>query len=147
VNNRTFAWFLARSLELLEAECPAAYAAICRKLGERRVAIRVDGERVGVGSSSGRLSIDQSTAPAVAEAVASRTALLRLLDGKSTLTQSILTDEIILSGAIDDLVPFYEGLIAYFHGAVRSPGFPRLLYAFIGSSDPLPHHSLSAPVE
>jgi hypothetical protein len=140
VSSRSFAAFLSQSLGLLEAECPAAYEAVCLKLGERLVAIQVDGESVRVRARRGRLSIDGSSAPVAARASASRAALMALLDGETTLTRSILSDQIVLTGAIDDLVAFYEGLVAYFRGAVRSPSFPRLYEAFMGTTD----HPVSA---
>ena len=141
MNSRSFAAFLSQSLELLERECPAAYGAVCGKLGERLVAIGVDDEVVRVRARRGRLFLDRSSAPVAAQASASRAALGALLDGRTTLTRSILADEIVLVGAVDDLVAFYDGLVAYFQGAVRSPSFPRLLDAFMGGID----HAVPAP--
>lgn len=127
-----FTSFLVRSLERLRAETPEGYELVCRRLGERCVAIEVDGERLSVTNLGGELEVKWGAHRAVATASASKTTLKALLRGEQGLTEAILQDQIQLVGATSDLVAFYEGLLAYFTSAVRSPSFAPLLDEFLG---------------
>jgi hypothetical protein len=140
VSEPTFRGFLSRSLDLLERESPTAYTAIISQLGEMSVRIEVDGERAGVHCVGRRLLIGPAGHLPRATAKTARRALLRLLAGKCTLADAILADEIELCGSVDDLITFYEALLKYFRGAVGSPGFPKLLNAFLDSSEPFGEH-------
>lgn len=128
----SFTSFLVRSLELLKVEAPAGYDLVCRRLGARCVAIEVDGEQLSVTNTDGVLDVKWGAHRAVATASASKATLKALLCGEQELTEALLQDQILLVGATSDLVAFYEGLLAYFMSAVRSPGFAPLLDEFFG---------------
>ena len=139
----SFSAFLTRSLDVLRAECPDAYDAVCARLGDRTVSISVDGEEVAVSSLRGTLRIRGSVPRVAATAISSRTTLLQLLDGQRGLTDAIVSDDVRLVGPLEDLVAFYEGLLQYFVGAVRCPSFASLLDDFISDCDG-PRVSLAA---
>jgi hypothetical protein len=138
VTDGTFVQFLIRSLELLRRESPSAYLSVCRKLGARCVAISVGGEQAVVRSVRDRLEVVGGAPDVSARASAGWDVLKKLLDGERGLTEAIFADEILLEGPLDDLVAFYEGLLAYFQGAVRSPGFPLLLDELFGTLEGRP---------
>ena len=48
----------------------------------------------------------------------------------SHLADAVLSGALELSGDLESLVAFHEGLMLYLAGAVRSLEFPRLLEAF-----------------
>jgi hypothetical protein len=128
-----FTTFLVRSLELLRRQAPAGYTLVCQRLGSRTVAIEVEGERLCVRNVNGLLDVKWGARGAVAQARASKATLVELLRGELRLTQAIVEDRVQLVGALDDLVAFYDGLLAYFMSAVRAPGFAALLGEFLGT--------------
>jgi hypothetical protein len=129
-----FADFLALSLDVLEREAPRSYDDVRERLAGRRVAIEVDGEGVSISPRWGKLVPGPLLGEFSARASASRAVLARLLRGEQDLTQAILDDEVVLVGALEDLTAFYEGLVAYFRGAVRSRSFPSLLDRFLADA-------------
>jgi hypothetical protein len=126
----SFASFLARSLTLLERELPWGYAAVCRALGEREVLIEVDGEKTPVMATGSVLRVERSSRAPVVECRTSRRAIVDLVDGKMTLVEAVESELVWLSGTVDDLLAFHDGLMAYLGGAVRSPSFVGLLGEF-----------------
>jgi hypothetical protein len=138
VSDRSFSSFLSRSLELLEREAPAASARVAASLGARSVLVRVDGESLGLACKQRKLAVGPVPLHPSVSAQTTRDVLLALLQGEFTLTDAVMTSRVALRGPIDDLVALYAGLQAYFHGAVRSPGFPGLLDAFRSNRPPKP---------
>jgi hypothetical protein len=132
----SFRGFLGRSLQVLEREAPLAYRAVCDTLGARRVAIRVDAERLLVENLSGKLCLVSAEGSVSAEASASRCVLRALIEGEVGLTDAILSDQVELVGGLDDLVAFHEALLFYFMGAVRSPSFVVLSDEFLATGAP-----------
>jgi hypothetical protein len=126
-----FGSFLSASLDVLRSEAPGSYRCIYEKLDGRTVAIEVDGERLSITPRWDRLVPCVSTENVAVRASSTRAALVRLLEGELDLTRAILDDDVVLIGALDDLTAFYDGLIAYFMGAIRCPTFPKLLSAFL----------------
>lgn len=130
MSDRSFSSFLSRALELLEREAPAASARVAASLGARAVLVRVDGEALGLACRQQRLAVGPVPLHPNVTAETTRGVLLALLEGEFTLTEAVMASRVALRGPLDDLVALYDGLQAFFHGAVRSPGFPRLLDAF-----------------
>lgn len=128
-----FTRFLRRSLEVLEAEAPRAYALVSERLGARAVSIQVGAECVGIQATKGRLVASRSL-PSGTHARASLSTLRALLDGERGLTDAILAEEVVLIGELEDLVQFYEALLTYFRGAVRCPSFASLLDRFFAEA-------------
>lgn len=56
--------------------------------------------------------------------------VVALIDAKTTLVDAALDDELVLAGELTSVINFYDGLMLYLHGAVRSLEFPRLLALF-----------------
>ena len=61
-----------------------------------------------------------------------RAALLDLVYGRCSFLDALLEHRIELTGTVDELSAFYDALILYLHGAVRSPAMPSLLDEFAG---------------
>ncbi|HYC22481.1 MAG TPA: hypothetical protein VEI94_07255 [Candidatus Bathyarchaeia archaeon] len=127
---RPFADFLDESFAALRAEVPGIHAEMCRRLAPREVELVVDDERIAIAfSREGAAFLGESRRPAIAVRTKGR-AILDLIDALATLREAVLDERLELRGAPDDLLAFHEGLMAYLHGGVRAPSFPRLLRDF-----------------
>ncbi len=127
-----FGAFVRRGLAALRAELPWAFGAMARALDGRDVLLVVDGEPVAVRAAAGDVAVLDAVAT-FAPCVTLHTraaAVLRLADGELTVVDATLDGSLALTGAVDDLVAFHDGLMAFLHGAVRSPSFPSLLDQF-----------------
>lgn len=111
---------------------PDAYHALCATLGTRRVVLEIDAEGVGIDCDGDRLRLGERGPGAAIEFRATRETLLDLTAGKLSFLEATLGGRILLRGAVDEIAVFYDGLLAYLRGAVRSPSLPRLLDAFAG---------------
>lgn len=135
--DRSFPRFLRQSLDLLKQDVPAAYAAMVAALDGREVLVAVDGLAVTVfptrHDGEARLALLSQPQQPVVEATTTSATLRDVLSGKYTLGESIYNDCIELRGELLDLLAFYDALVVYFGGAVRSPGFPALLDEFFSS--------------
>ncbi len=119
--------FLSESLETLAREMPDAYGALCRKLDEREVAIRIGRERVGVVFSKEKAVVRRSSKQAAIEVTTSRAAILDLIDANTTMIEAVLGERLGLRGSLGELARFHDGLAFYLHGAMRAPSFPGIL--------------------
>lgn len=136
MSDRSFTSFLSRALELLEREAPVASARVAASLGTRSVLVRVDRESLGLVCRQQKLAVGAVPLHPSVSAETTYAVLLALLEGEFTLTDAVMASHVALRGPLDDLVALYEGLQAFFHGAVRSPSFPRLLDAFRSNPPP-----------
>jgi hypothetical protein len=134
----SFTGFLQRSLSLLEREAPTAHRAVVTALGDRSVNVQVDDETLALFAVRTRLVTAPPLERPTTSAKTSRRALSRLLRGELDLTEAILADDVALFGNVEDLTRLYDALLCYFRGAVRSPGFPRLLDEFLGPEPSAP---------
>jgi len=126
VPRREFRDFLARSLELLAAESPQAYAQLARALDALPLALEVDGAAMRLVFEQGHHAVcDAAPAPVLLRT--SRPAILDLVDGRVTLIAALRTERLWLQGKPKSLVRFDAALRAYLAGAVRSPSFQPLL--------------------
>jgi hypothetical protein len=125
--------YLARCLDALEAEVPVAYGRMARALAGRAVAIDIEGDRAMLSMASGRhaLSCDVDAGCAV-ELTLTEAVIGRLLDARCTVLDAVLGGEVVLRGAAEDLAALHDALLAFVHGAVRSPSAPRLLESYLG---------------
>lgn len=124
-----FGDFVARGLATLRAELPWCWAATAAALDGRSVLLVVGAEPVRVRARRGEVAVLASAegfAPCVT-LVTDPVTVLRLADAETTVVDATLDGSIALRGDVDDLVAFHDGLVAFLHGAVRSPSFPRLL--------------------
>lgn len=134
-----FADFLRTSLGAIRRESPDAFAAMCRRLAPREVRLAVDGEELAVRFTPEDVAMLAAPCRPVVEFVTSRAAILDVIDARHSLLSAVLAETLVLRGALDDLLAFHDGLIAYAQGAVRSPSLPRLLERFRASD----HSSLA----
>lgn len=125
-----FGRFVARGLAALRDELPWAHARMAAALEGRDVLLTVDGEAVPVTARGGAVEVHplapQGFSPCVTLAT-DRATVARLADAERTITDAVVAGEVALRGAVDDLVAFHDGLMAFLAGAVRSPSFPALL--------------------
>jgi hypothetical protein len=130
VPERPFADFLDDSFAALRDEVPEIHAEMCRRLAPREVGLVVDHEVVAIAfTRDDAVFLSERRRPVVDVRTTGR-AILDLIDARSTLRESVLDERLELRGGPDDLLAFHEGLMAYLHGGVRAPSFPRLLRAF-----------------
>jgi hypothetical protein len=126
--------FLRRSFALIGRDAPAALAAMSAHLGERLVALSVDGEhaRLQRGEPS-PVVIAPNVPPGLvtAEATTSRATIAALVSGGSTLEGALIADALELRGALDDVLALHDALLAFARGAARSRRFSTLLDAFL----------------
>lgn len=136
MENATFTTFLRGSLEMLEREQPDVARRLASSLAELTVALQVDDEQAFLRADAGRITLTTG-APAPSPTVVVRTdraTLLELIDGRSSLTDAVLRDAVLLRGDADDLVRFHDALWLYLQGAVRAPSMPEILRRFRGAS-------------
>jgi len=125
-----FGTFLRDSFATLQRELPDIYAEMCRRLAPQDIAITVDSETVRLKfAREAVLPVKRLAHPTVMVRTG-RKAILDLIDARSTLLDAAVEERLHLRGSPDDLARFYDGLMAYLHGAVRSPSFPALLQRF-----------------
>jgi hypothetical protein len=129
-DKKSFAAFLATSFELLQEEMPDVYGLMCQRLAPRRLILNVDRESVALTFSHERVRfIEVPQTAAVYVSTTSRT-VLRVIEAETNLTEAVLDDELYVRAQLDDLVAFHDALLAYVHGAVRTPSFPQLLHEY-----------------
>lgn len=117
---------LRASLACLWRESPAHHGALCRRLAGRAVALRLDDEILELRGEDGEVRV---TTPrgATCRVRTTRTTILAVLDGRRTLLDAVVAEEVAIGGPLDDLLALHEALVEYVHGAVRAPSFPSLL--------------------
>jgi hypothetical protein len=121
-----FQTFMSDSFVLLYAEIPSLYRRLAGTLGERWIMVEVDGPRFAIASDGFRLSVvDPADSHAVDLATSGRE-ILALLDGRTTLLDSVRAGRLRLRGRPDEIKVFYDALMVYLGAAVRAPGFVSL---------------------
>lgn len=128
-----FQRFVTMGLRALRDELPWAYARTALALAGRDVLLTVSDEAVPVRATADEVTAHVSAPEGFAPQVALRTArgvIVRLADAELSIVDAVISGEVSLRGDVDDLVAFHDGLMAFLHGAVRSPSFPALLDDF-----------------
>jgi len=103
-------------------------------LNGRRVQIQSGAERFSLHFENGWVDFES---PGPADDVlfgATRSTILALADGQTTLERALDEGAIELRGTVEHVLDFYEGLLMFAGGAVRCPNFPHLLLEFRSSS-------------
>jgi len=116
------------ALKTLGHEVPEAHRRVVRCLEGRRVTLLVDDELVTIGVRHGAFEFGGDPGPIRCET--DRRTILRLADAELELHDAIEEESLRLFGSVDDLLAFHDGLMAYLHGAVRSPSAPGQLASF-----------------
>jgi hypothetical protein len=129
----TTADFVRRCLELVRRDCPPAWERVRHEMGDRRLAMEVDGEAFDVDVSGPepvvlpRLgAIDAPPARTILLA-AGRHTLLELVDGERTLLEAAMAESVRLRAATRDLAAFDGAMRAFLAGALRSAACVDLL--------------------
>jgi hypothetical protein len=128
--------FLTESFRVFEREMPDSYRRLGQSLRDCRIRLSAEGrEKTLLVDGSGLRWVDEAPAAHLRAAV-DRETLLGLVDGDVSLEESILSERIQLRGGLDVLDRFWDALMIYLQGAVRSPSLPFLLDAYRNSSTP-----------
>ncbi len=125
----TYASLVAESFASIAVEAPAAHQALTLALGDQAIAIRLDHEQFGVAARP----IPTITAPAEAPDVAievSASTVRAVIDGDLSLADAVTNDHVRAVGSLDAIAQVHDALIAYVHGAIRSPAVPELRTRF-----------------
>ena len=144
--NRGPFWFLERCLDAIEKEAPVAYGRVVRGLGSRAVRVAIGDDVATLSMASGgheiardaevvRGSRAQATGCAV-ELIMTEAIIGCLLEGRRTILDAALDGDLVLRGSVDDLAALHDALVAFIHGAVRSPSTPRLLESYLDRDRP-----------
>jgi len=124
--------FLEGALRTLALQVPLAYAAMCRDLRGLPVHITVDGvSRLLEMTDRGHDLRPPTEAEAPLHLITTRGAIGALLDGRTTLRDSVREDHFALRGKTEHLVRLEVGLFALVQGAARSRQVGILLAEYL----------------
>jgi hypothetical protein len=127
----SFRRMLQRSLDALQAEVPRLYAQLLEQMGAMVLRVELPDDRLAVRATGQQLIIDDpSLPPTVVLRLSSDATVLALADGEIGFLDALDDERMVLIGDVEDLVRFYETLVAYLKGGVRAPTFPKLLAAY-----------------
>jgi hypothetical protein len=120
---------LTASFHLLAIEAQPAYTAVVRQLGSLVVGIDVEGEEVVILTRGDELVVEVAEARARPDVRirATREDILAVIDGRLSLHDAVDSGAVEIIGDLEAIARAHDALIAYTHGAVRSPTFPTLL--------------------
>lgn len=124
---RDFAPFLREALDTIAAGAPAHHRRLARLLRPVSLHLRVGREAMGVTSDGAVVEVSGGQEAATVRLETSRQTILALLDAETSLEDAVLDESIVLVGAVDDLLRFHDGLMAFLNGAVRCPELDGLL--------------------
>jgi hypothetical protein len=118
---------LAESFQVLATEHPQARARMAACLEGLAVGLRVDEEHFAASFHQARARVAPATGREPVLVTTRRRTILAVLEARLSLAEAVLADEVQVVGPLETLLRLHEGLRLYVHGAVRSPGFARLL--------------------
>jgi hypothetical protein len=125
-----FFWFLQESISILEREVRSNYCQLSSELGALRANIALGNKKRVVYFEGGRFIISLDLSKHDIEVSLSDRAVIDVIDAKYSLENAVRADMIRVKGKLDVLEQFRSCLGIYLNGALRSPGFPRLLYEY-----------------
>jgi len=123
----SFEALLRDALVVISAEQPERYRRLARTVAPLRLSLTVGAERMGVESSGEMVCVTVDVVDADVRLVTDRRCVLRLLGGACSLEEAVFSEDLRLWGSVDALLLFYDGLVAFLNGAVRSPPMSGLL--------------------
>ena len=121
----TYASLVAESFASISIEAPGAHHALTRALSDQTIAIMLDDERFGVAARPIPTITAPSESPDVAITVSAST-VRAVIDGDLSLADAVTNDHVRAVGSLDAIAQVHDALIAYVHGAIRSPAVPDL---------------------
>ena len=126
----SFRSFLVRSLDAIAREAPSCHRALSERLAPGRVRLCIDHERMVVLPHHDRVAIVDDQPGVPVELSTDSVTLLDLTAGATSFLDAALDDRLVVLGDVDAVGRFYEALIVYLQGAVRSPSLSGLLDEF-----------------
>jgi hypothetical protein len=124
--------FVVNSLDILQQECPQAYALLYQQLAGKTLLLEIGQERMHLVLKSGQIAVravDKTRQPAAA-LYAGWGTILDLADARLTLSEAILNEDVNIVGEVNELARLYEAILLYIRGGMRCPSFPLLLDDF-----------------
>jgi hypothetical protein len=138
--DRSFRRFLDRALAAIETEVPQVHRALCSSLARSTVRLCIDDERMVITEERGRVLLKDDVPDTQIEFATDSTTLLALTSGAVSFLDAAMADRMMVKGAVDEISLFYEALVLFLQGAVRSPSLPWLLDEFEASRREIPPH-------
>jgi hypothetical protein len=120
-----FFWFLEHSMRLLRKEASENYLRMSSY--ELRAGIAVHGNKRVAYFDGSRFIVSGELSNYDIEIVVTDKAVIDLIDARCSLNKALRDDMICLKGKLPVLDKFHSCLGLYLNGALRSPGFPKLL--------------------
>ncbi len=125
------ATLLRGSLRAISRQVPEAHDALRLALDGVVVSLRVGDERFSV-SGGAQLHVGGWRDDATVLVETTRGAVLAVIDEGLPLTALVWDGRVAVRGALDAIATVYEALLAFAHGAVRSPDARAALRRFRG---------------
>jgi len=122
-----FFWFLEHSMRLLRKEASEYYFRMSSDLGELRAGIAVHANKRVAYFDGSRFIVSGELSNYDIEIDVTDKAVIDLIDARYSLNKALRDDMICLRGKLAVLDKFNSCLVLYLNGALRSPGFPKLL--------------------
>ena len=121
---------LRESLEGIRMDEPEVHRALTRSLGRLRARLVSDGAACVVWLEFDAWRMDPGDCDADIEVAFDRQIILDLIDGRLTLEDAILGEQLLIFGSVDKVEAFSDALLIYIEGLIRMPGTPALLRGY-----------------
>ncbi|MGW8368093.1 MAG: hypothetical protein ACWGPN_05360 [Gammaproteobacteria bacterium] len=129
--------FLATSVYVLKRDVPQAYASLSQAMSGLRARLSVGAHERVIGFDDGVFRMLGGESEANVDVRFAEQVILDLVDGKVMLEEAILDETLFMRGEVEAIEQFYDALLVYLDGTLRSPAFPILLDHFRrGSTEP-----------
>ena len=126
----SFFRFLAQSMRVLENEAPGRYQSLTMALGGMQAQLTADGSARVVRFEGSRFVLKNESGDVDVDVVFTSDTILGLIDGELSLEEAINNETLWIRGAVEIVEQFYDAVLVYVDGAIRSPGFLNLLKDF-----------------
>lgn len=121
--------YLMRSLQVLAADRPDAYGAVCAAAGGLRARLVAAGDARVLSFPEG-VPVIEGDSPAAVEVVFDDQVILDLIDGRTSLEAALFAERLQIQGAPDAVERFHGALMIYLDGALRVSACLHLLESF-----------------
>jgi hypothetical protein len=130
-----FAEIVSDSLAILRDEQPSRYLRVCEAMANRQLCIRTRDETFVVAFDraphcASVLPFSSASSDAALALSFEPTLIRDLVTAATSLERALLDEQLVVVGALDDIVACHDGLMAYLHGATRAPSFRGLWRRF-----------------
>jgi hypothetical protein len=131
----SFFTFLAQSMRILEQEAPERYASLSLAMGDMQAQLTTNGSARIVRFDGSRFVLEREDIKADVDVEFTSDTILDLVDGELSLEEAIDSEVLWIRGAVEVVEHFYDAVLIYIDGAMRSPGFLNLLKEFRRQQD------------